>query len=35
LIGRRLFDPALAISAMTALQDVFCWVDESPASDGL
>ena len=34
LIRRRLFDPALAISAMTALQGVFCWPDESPAGDG-
>jgi hypothetical protein len=35
LIRRRLFDPALAISAMTALQGVFGWVDERAAGDGL
>jgi hypothetical protein len=35
LIHRRLFDPAMAISAMTADQGVFCWPDEHPTPDGL
>jgi hypothetical protein len=34
LIRRRMFDPALAISAMTALHGMFCWPDESPAGAG-
>jgi hypothetical protein len=33
LISRRLFDPALAISAMYADQGLFCWPDEDPATD--
>jgi len=34
LVRRRLFDPALAASAMTAPQGAFCWPDEGPAGDG-
>lgn len=32
LIRRRLFDPGLAIKAMTALEGLFCWPAESPAA---
>ncbi len=32
LIRRRLFDPALAIRAMTAPSGLFCWPDERPGT---
>jgi hypothetical protein len=33
LISRRLFDPGLAIRAMTALSGYFCWPDDALAPD--
>jgi hypothetical protein len=33
LIRRRLFDPGLAIRAMTALSGLFCWPDDALAPD--
>ena len=33
LISRRLFDPGLAIRAITALSGYFCWPDDALAPD--